>query len=229
MSMNQNRRKKNQSRDQRRTRRDRGGASDGAGRPTLIGRHKKITDLAEAHRDLSSDDEQAAVLLQREGQYRQAVYFFLQAMEKLTRYAVFTEVSPDAPSSDGQSYRERTRTHDLDILLTVLLEVFKETINDSRVSEQIEQQMNAVVLQGQFFGLLHNDVRYPRYMERRKSDVLLELNAKDATMAADKLARLKAFIEGFQQLKALQDEDRTIPEPTKETSQKPTSVSDFKF
>ena len=117
---------------------------------------------------------------------------------------MFTEVSPDAPSSDGQSYRERTRTHDLDILLTGLLEVFKETINDSRVSEQIEQQMNAVVLQGQFFGLLHNDVRYPRYMERRKSDVLLELNAKDATIAADKLARLKAFIEGFQQLKALQ-------------------------
>ena len=113
--------------------------------------------------------------------------------------------------------------------MTVLLEVFKETINDLRVSEQIEQQMNAVVLQGQFFGLLHNDVRYPRYMERRKSDVLLELNAKDATMAADKLARLKAFIEGFQQLKALQDEDRTIPEPTKETSEKPTSVSDFKF
>ena len=88
------------------------------------------------------------------------------------------------------------------ILLTVLLEVYKETINDSRVSEQIEQQMNAVVLQGQYFGVLHNDVRYPRYIERRKSDVLLELNAKDATMAADKLARLKAFVEGFQQLKA---------------------------
>ena len=144
-------------------------------------------------------------------------------------WALWVRIGGLSVFTDGQSYRERTRTHDLDILLTVLLEVFKETINDSRVSEQIEQQMNAVVLQGQFFGLLHNDVRYPRYMERRKSDVLLELNAKDATMAADKLARLKAFIEGFQQLKALQDEDRTIPEPTKETSEKPTSVSDFKF
>ena len=39
-------------------------------------------------------------------------------------------------------------THNLDDLLTVLLEAYKETINDSRVSEQIDQQMDTHVLQG---------------------------------------------------------------------------------
>jgi HEPN domain-containing protein len=228
--MNQDKRNKNRSGDQRAARgRSRSKATEGSDRRAFIGRHKSVSDLAETYRDLSGDDEQAAIVLQREGQYRQAVYFFLQAMEKLARYAVFSEVGPDDASIDGRTYRERTRTHNLDELLIVLLEAYKETINNSRVSEQIEQQMEAYVLQGQYFGVLHNDVRYPRYIERRKSDALLELNEKDAVAATDKLTRLKAFVAGFQQLKGLRSADRTTHEPTEETSQQPTPVWDFKF
>jgi hypothetical protein len=113
--------------------------------------------------------------------------------------------------------------------LTVLLEAYKETINDSRVNDQIEQQMATYVLQGQYFGVLHNDVRYPRYIERRKSDALLDLYEKDAAVAADELSRLKAFVAGFQQLKVVRSEDRTTPETTKEASQKPTPAWDLKF
>lgn len=207
-----------------------GGRGAGAGaRRAFIGRHKNVADLAQTYRDLSGSDEQAALVLQREGQYRQAIYFFLQAMEKLTDHAIFSEVSPDDVSINGRTYRERTRTHNLDELLRVLLEAYKETINDSRVSDQIDQQMATYVLQGQYFGVLHNDVRYPRYIDRRKSDALLELNEKDAAAAADKLTRLKAFVAGFQQLKVVRSEDRTGLEPTKEASQKPTPAWDFKF
>ena len=205
------------------------GSADGNRRRAFIGRLQNVADLADTYRELSSEDEAAALVLQREGRYRQAVYFFLQAMEKLARCAIFSEVSPDDASMSGQTYREAARTHNLDDLLTVLLEAYKKTIDDSRVSEQIEQQMDTHVLQGVYFGLLHNDVRYPRYIERRKSDALLHLSDKDAAVAADKLTRLKAFVTGFQQLKQLRMGDGTAAETTPEPSKEATPMWDFKF
>ena len=160
----------------------------------FVGRLQHVDDVAEAYRSVSVEDEEAARVLQREGRYRQAVYFFMQAMEKLVRYAIFSEVSPDGVDKEGTTYRERTTTHNLDDLLAVLLEVYRETINDSRVSEQIENQLATYVLEGVQFGFLHNDVRYPRYVERHRSYSLLELRDKDAEATSGKLARLKSFV-----------------------------------
>jgi hypothetical protein len=155
-------------------------------------------------------------------------------MEKLTRFAIFSEVSPQVLDKNGTTYRERTLTHNLDELLTVLLEVYKETINDSRVSEQIEKQLSEHVLQGVRFGVLHNDVRYPRYMDRKRTCLLLELTEKDSAKLAETLARLKLFVEGFQQLKGSVDRQQpTEPATTKRTAAEPRSsgkpVSEFRF
>jgi hypothetical protein len=60
--------------------------------------------------DLSGSDEQAALVLQREGQHRQAIYFFLQAMEKLANHAIFSEVSPDDVSINGRTSRTHKNT-----------------------------------------------------------------------------------------------------------------------
>ncbi|MEK6238452.1 MAG: hypothetical protein N2C14_27355, partial [Planctomycetales bacterium] len=70
------------------------------------------------------------------------------------RFVIFSEVSSSDASRDGRTYRERALTHDLDELLTVLLEVFTETINDSRVSDQIASQLENHVLEGERFGQL---------------------------------------------------------------------------
>jgi hypothetical protein len=190
---------------------------------------------------VSGDDERAAETLQREGHHRQAVYFFIQAMEKLTRFAIFSEVPPGVLDKDGTTYRERTLTHNLDDLLTVLLEVYQETINDPRVSEQIANQLSTHVLQGVRFGFLHNDVRYPRYLDRNQSCLLLELSEKDSAKVAEMLARLKQFVEGFHQLKRSGGgqqpaERREQPAETPTAKQQPAKpspspkpVSEFKF
>ena len=169
---------------------------------------------------MSAEDEKAADMLRREGCHRQAVYFFMQAMEKLTRFAIFSEVSPGSLDKDGTTYRERTLTHNLDDLLTVLLEVYQETINDPRVSEQISSQLSTHVLQGVRFGVLHNDVRYPRYLDRKQSCLLLELSEKDSAKVAQMLARLKQFVVGFQQL----ERNEAHPQPAEPPAAKPSSV-----
>ena len=48
------------------------------------------------------------------------------------------------------------------------------------VREQISSQLSTHVLQGVRFGVLHNDVRYPRYLDRKRSCLLLELSENDS-------------------------------------------------
>jgi hypothetical protein len=205
-----------------------------SGPSSFIGRHRRVGNFAEAFRSLSAEDEKAADVLRREGCHRQAVYFFTQAMEKLTRFAIFSEVAPENLDKDGTTYRERTLTHNLDDLLTVLLEVYQETINDPRVSEQISSQLSTHVLQGVRFGVLHNDVRYPRYLDRKQSCLLLKLSEKDSATVALMLARLKQFIEGFQQLDRSEPRQHPAeppagkpPPPKPDPPAKP--VSEFRF
>lgn len=212
----------------------RDGSQNRRSTPSFIGRQRRIGNFAEAFRSVSAEDEKAADTLRRDGCHRQAVYFFMQAMEKLTRFAIFTEVSPSSLDKDGTTYRERTLTHNLDDLLTVLLEVYQETINDPRVSEQISSQLSTHVLQGVRFGVLHNDVRYPRYLARKQSCLLLELSEKDSAKVSQMLARLKQFVEGFQQLERSEarrppaEPPAAKPSPAKSSSPaKP--ASEFRF
>jgi hypothetical protein len=165
----------------------------------------------ELYRSLSHDDERAARSLLDAGQYRQAVYFVIQAMEKVVHWGIWSEVSPDDVDSQGVQYQERTRTHHLDDLLAVLLEVYKATINDPRVSQQIEEQLSKYVLEGVHFGYLHNNVRYPRYLEHSQEHTMLEISAKDAESAVQKLVRLRAFVEGFQRLKQVVETVQEMP------------------
>ena len=83
----------------------------------------------------------------------------------------------------------------------MLLEVFTEAINDSRVSDQIEDQLKTQVLEGERFGQLHNNIRYPRYMWRSGDFSVLQLTNGDVQKVLKKLERLKSFVAGFAKLK----------------------------
>ena len=187
-------------------------------RRNFVGRQRYVEDLAEAYAALSAEDEQAARVLQQAGCHRQAVYFYVQAMEKIARSAIYTEVAEDDTDGAGNTYCDRTRTHNLDDLLSLLLEVYQSLIEDPRVCEQIERQMATYVLEGVHFGHLHNDVRYPRFLERRGTHSVLQLSAQDTEAAAKKLARLRSFVEGFQQLKPGNPTMHGRPTPAVETT-----------
>jgi hypothetical protein len=89
----------------------------------------------------------------------------------------------------------------LDDLLTVLLEVFTDAINDPRVSHQIEEQLKTYVLEGERFAQLHNNIRYPRYMWKGGDFSVLQLSKRDVSKVLQKLERLKSFVAGFNRLK----------------------------
>ena len=61
---------------------------------SFVGKWKYgVSDVANEFLKLGLDDEKAGQVLMENGQQRQAIYFFVQAMEKFVRFGIFSEVS----------------------------------------------------------------------------------------------------------------------------------------
>ena len=170
-----------------------------------IGRTRRIKDPANAFRALSEDDEAAAEVLAAAGHHRQAACMLIQAIEKSVHYGVYLQLTSSSLPMQIDDYGARLRTHDVDALLTVLLDVFRDAIGDKRVSEQIGQQLEQLVVQGLRFHHLHNDVRYLRTHQRDGRHSLLEVGFGDVRRLQQTLCRLRSFISGFQQLRETAD------------------------
>ncbi len=132
----------------------------------------QLSDLSAEYLSLAADDEQAGNLLLARQKYRHAVYFFVQAMEKLVRHKIFMLVNPQA-----EYFRNRTRTHNLDELLDFLIEIAS---SQPPVREQVRTQLETYVLGGIRFGKLHNDLRYPSFSERSGAYAMLRVDEADA-------------------------------------------------
>ena len=152
-----------------------------------------IRDIAEEYHRLAMEDEEVGRLLLANRRYRHAVYCFVRAMEKHVRYKIFTLVN-----ADHEYFRERTRTHNLDDLLSFLVEIVS---GNSLIQEQFRMQLNHFVLEGVRFGKLHNDLRYPIRVEKSNSFAILQIDRQDAELALQKLEKLKVFLQDIDRLK----------------------------
>ena len=166
-------------------------------KPTrFIGRlNYDIQNVADEYRRLAIEDEDVGRFLLANRKYRHAVYCFVQAMEKHVRFKIFTLVSADV-----EYFRTRTRTHNLDDLLTFLVEIVSA---NQLIKEQVGDQLNNFVLEGVRFGKLHNDLRYPFHMERSNSFAMLQIEQDDAELALAKLQKLKVFLRDIDRLKGV--------------------------
>jgi HEPN domain-containing protein len=145
-----------------------------------------LSDIPGEYRTLAMHDERIAGILLNQGEYRHATYFLVQSMEKHVRATIYTRVDPN-----NAYYRERTRTHDVDALLTFLLEIIDV---DDTVRATIQQQLDSHVLAETRFGTLHNDLRYLKYSDRHKSYSMLTVDMHDALHARERLQVLKRFL-----------------------------------
>ena len=152
----------------------------------------RLQDLAATYAALAMEDEAAGRTLMNTQSYRQAIYFFIQAMEKYVRYGIFSVVDPHQ-----EQFRERARTHNLDELLEFLVEVSSD---DARLRKQVQKQLDDLVLEGVRFGMLHNNIRYPWYSKHFNSYSLLHVVVEDAQEMEAKLDKLKAFVADFHRL-----------------------------
>jgi len=167
-----------------------------SGKPNYIGKLRhNLTDMATEYRHLAIEDENVGEILLKQGKFKHAVYFLVQAMEKHVRYKIFSLVNPTA-----EYFRERTRTHNLDELLNFLIEIVS---SNAMVQDQVRNQLNKFVLGGIRFGKLHNDLRYPIFFTRRETYSLLEVSQTDAKIVLEKLQQLKTFLEEIDRLQRI--------------------------
>jgi hypothetical protein len=149
-------------------------------------------DVVYQYRTLAEDDERVGKLLLGQGAFRQATYLFLQAMEKYARARIFSIANPTL-----DTYREQTRTHDLEALLDFLLELAV----DADLRPQVQSQLDNYVLGGVLFGQLHNDLRYPKWLANRRGYAPLIVDRSAAETVQARLEALKGFLDGLDRLR----------------------------
>jgi HEPN domain-containing protein len=157
-----------------------------------IGKLEPVPNLSSEYLKLAFEDEEAAQYLSANGKHRHAVYFYLQAMEKYVRAKIFHLVNPEP-----EYFRNRVRTHNLDELLGFLIEICSSKEN---IRSQVKNQLEEYVLGGIKFGMLHNDLRYPFYIEKNHSYFLRLVGKEQSELMREKVRKLKAFLQDLERL-----------------------------
>jgi hypothetical protein len=158
-----------------------------------IGRWRPCNGIADEYRSIALADEEAARVLQRSGQSRPAMYFWVQAMEKHVRAKIFTLVNPNL-----EWVRKKNRSHSLEDAIEFLLEIIT---TDAAIREQVRIQLCKQVLGGIRFAQLHNDLRYPFYSPEQSSFSVLEVEERDAKLLATQLDGLKKCLRDLDRLR----------------------------
>jgi HEPN domain-containing protein len=159
---------------------------------TQVGHLRHNVQIVEEYARLAIEDERIATGLMRQGEYRHACYFFIQAMEKAVRATIFTRVDPH-----NRFFRDETRTHDIEELLDFLLKVVS---TEPKNRETLKTKLDTYVLAETYFARIHNDLRYPKYSEHYQSYSVLEVSVHDAIHIQHRLQELKRFLDEMKSL-----------------------------
>jgi len=158
-----------------------------------IGKYQKTAMTASTeYLHLAENDERVSILLLQVEEYRHAMYFMIQAMEKYVRHTVFTLVNPEL-----SYYREKTRTHNVDDLIDFLVSII---CTDKNLQDQVKQQIYDNILGGTRFGKLHNDLRYPFFSDKNNCYYSLSITKNDALTTQTRLHHLKLFLKDSHRL-----------------------------
>lgn len=159
---------------------------------TFVGQLRHNIQIVEEYSQLAAHDERIAASLMRQGEYRHACYFFIQAMEKLVRASIYTRVDPY-----NRFFRDQTRTHDIEELLGFLLTVISL---DEKKRRSLKEKLDTYVLANTYFERIHNDLRYPKFSEHHQTFSILEVSVHDAQHIQHRLQELKRFLEEMKSL-----------------------------
>ncbi|KJD18299.1 hypothetical protein VE30_13760 [Vreelandella aquamarina] len=152
-----------------------------------IGKFRHKIDVSSEFFKLSRGDEVSAKILAEKGQFRQACYLLIQAMEKAIRAKIFSLVNPNI-----EYFRDRNRTHSLDSAVEFLIEIVS---TDNIVRNQVSQQLNTHVLGNTKYGHLHNNLRYPSYFKKYDSYSTIEVGKDDFDILSNRLMLLRKFLD----------------------------------
>lgn len=152
-----------------------------------IGKFRHKITVSSEFFELSKSDEVAARILANQGQFRQACYLLIQAMEKAIRAKIFSLVNANL-----EYFRDRNRTHSLESAIEFLIEIVS---TDALVRAQISLQLKTHVLGNTKYGQLHNDLRYPSHFKKHDSYSIIEVEKPDFDILNTRLTLLRKFLD----------------------------------
>lgn len=158
----------------------------------FIGSARYNIDVSIEYENLAKKDEEVALHLKKNKQYRHSIYFFIQAMEKYIRSKIFTLVNPNL-----DYFRKRNQNHSIYDAIEFLVEIIS---SDKNIQYQIKDQINRYVLEDINFQKLHNNLRYPFYSSRYDSYTCIDFNKDDCEVIENKLKALKNYLNQLQRL-----------------------------
>ena len=141
---------------------------------------------------LAIEDENAALILKKNEQYKHSIYFFIQAMEKYIRAKIFSKISPE-----NEYFRDLNRHHSIETSGELLLNIY---CVDSTVKSQIKKMFDSAVFGDVHFNKLHNNLRYPFYNVNKNVFFSCQYSNKDCELIEIKLNNLKKFLEDLDKL-----------------------------
>ena len=115
-------------------------------------------DMSDEYLNISKNDEKAAELLYLQSLYNQAVYFYIQSMEKYIKSAICRKIDV---TNDYYADKLHMIGHSLDDAIDFFIEIVSG--NNEMLKMQITEQLKKGVLKGVRFSAIYNAVRYPFY------------------------------------------------------------------
>lgn len=154
-----------------------------------------VTDVSLEYAMLGKKNEEAAILLEKQGFYNEAVYMYIQAMEKKIKGYICGKINPENPYF---SNKLRQIGHSLDLSIDFLIEILSG--NNEVLKIQLTKQIKNEVFQNIKFSKLYNECRYPRYDIYKKGYSALVISQNDCLRISDINKRLDKFILDFNKL-----------------------------
>ena len=131
-------------------------------------------EIAGVFLDLSRKDEEASVVLFRNGYYNQAVYMIIQSMEKYIKHMICKRIDI---SKDFFADKLKDDAHNFDKSIDFLITIMA---GDNKIfAESLKMQFKEQILQGQKFSGIYNAVRYPFSNKRYGTYSFVEMKRGD--------------------------------------------------
>ncbi|MBE5962457.1 MAG: hypothetical protein E7256_13955 [Lachnospiraceae bacterium] len=149
-------------------------------------------DVATEYARLAKNDWKAAELLHDNGLYNEAVYYYVQTMEKRIKEKICCIVDITDPD---YSNRMRTFGDSLDGAIEFLIEILSG--HDKIQHEKLTDEIVRGILQDINFSKLHNNVCNPAYDHHKKEYTSLEIPSEECTNIKEMAERLEAYLRGL--------------------------------
>lgn len=163
----------------------------------FVGNRKYIDTIEMKAEYLSLRDNNlaAAKLLESQGLYNEAIYMYIQTMEKEIKGYICGKVNSANPYF---SQKLREVGHSLDKSIDFLIELLSG--NNDILKKQLTEQIKIGVFQNINFSKLYNDCRYPSYNTYKEQYFILCLDKEDCQRISKISQKLTRFIQDFDRI-----------------------------